>query len=238
LSTRSLPIARSSALASLRRPPAGGSVTDWLREAIVSGRLPRTAPLSEPAVSQWLGVSRGPVREAFRQLAAERLLVVVPRVGTFIAATTAEDVEEIYDLRRALEVLALRLLPARLHDADRAELAVSVNAIRRALAAGDLARAGRASRGFHAVLIEKAGSRRLRETFRTLTNELRWLRVPNPPERLRRVYRDHLLIAEAVLRDRWGEAERRLVAHLDALRAAHVAQVRRHHRPNFEGGAR
>ncbi len=238
MSTRSRPIARTPALDGLRRPPAGSSVTDWLREAVVSGRLSRTAPLSEPAVSRRLGVSRGPVREAFRQLAAERLLVVVPRVGTFIAATTAEDVEEIFDLRRALEVLALRLLPARLHEADRAELAASVNTIRRALAAGDLARAGRASRGFHELLVEKTGNRRLRETFRALTNELRWLRVPNPPAQLRRVYREHLLIAEAILRDRWDEAERRLVAHLDALRAGQVAQVRRHHRPNFQGGAR
>jgi DNA-binding GntR family transcriptional regulator len=202
----------------------------------VSGRLRPTEPLSEPAVSRQLGVSRVPVREAFRRLAAERLLVIVPRVGTFIAPMTAEDVEDVFDIRCALELLALRLLPARLTDADRAALAAHVNAARRALARGHLAGAGRLARGFHHLLVEKTGNRRLREIFSALTNELHWLRAPNPRERLRRVYRDHVLIAEAILRRRYDEAERRLVAHLETLRAAQVAQARQLPHVQLEGG--
>jgi DNA-binding GntR family transcriptional regulator len=203
----------------------------------VSGRLHSSKPLSEPAVSRLLGVSRVPVREAFRQLVAERLLVVVPRVGTFIAPMTAQDVEEVFEVRRALEVLALRLLPARLTDADRATLAASVNAARRALATGNLAAAGRLARGFHDLLIDKSGNRRLQEIFAALTNQLHWLRAANPPEQLRRVYRDHVLIAEAILSRRYDDAERRLVAHLDALRAAQVAHARaRSHTQLTQGG--
>lgn len=187
-------------------------------------------------MSRRLGVSRVPVREAFQQLAAERLLVVVPRKGTFIAPMTVEDVEEVFDVRAALEVLALRLLPARLTDADRAELAAGVNAARRALAGGNLAEVGPLARGFHRLLIEKAGSRRLREIFTALTNELHWLRAPNPRERLRRVQRDHVLIVEAILRRRYDEAERRLVAHLESLRAAQVAQARQLSHIRLQGG--
>jgi DNA-binding GntR family transcriptional regulator len=202
----------------------------------VSGRLRPTEPLSEPALSRRLGVSRVPVREAFRRLAAERLLVIVPRVGTFIAPVTAQDVEDVFDIRCALEVLALRLLPARLTDADRAELAAHVNAARRALARGNLAGAGRLARGFHHLLIEKTGNRRLGETFSALTNELHWLRAPNPRERLRRVYRDHVLIAEAILRRRYDAAERRLAEHLETLRAAQIAQARQLPHGQLEGG--
>jgi DNA-binding GntR family transcriptional regulator len=187
-------------------------------------------------VSRQLGVSRVPVREAFRRLAAERLLVIVPRVGTFIAPMTAQDVEDVFDIRCALEVLALRLLSARLSDADRAALAAHVNAARRALAGGNPAGAGRLTRGFHHLLIEKAGNRRLGEIFSALANELHWLRAPDPRERLRRVYRDHVLIAEAILRRRYDEAERRLVAHLQTLRAAQVLQARQRPPVQLQGG--
>jgi DNA-binding GntR family transcriptional regulator len=209
-----------------------------LRDAIVSGRLDSARPLSEPAVSRLLGVSRVPVREAFRQLVAERLLVVVPRVGTFIAPVTVEDVEEVFAVRSALEVLALRLLPARLTAGDRAALAASVNAARGALGSGKMAAAGRLARGFHDLLIEKTGNRRLQEIFSALTNQLHWLRAADPPARLRRVYRDHVFIAEAILARRYDDAERRLLAHLDALRAAQVAQARRRSHTQLTQGGR
>ena len=215
---------------------AGARVTAWLRDAIVSGRLPPTEPLSEPAVSRRLGVSRAPVREAFRQLTAERLLRVVPRVGTFIASMTPQDVEDVFDIRDALEVLALRLLPSRLRDADRTELAVGVEAARRGLADGQLERAGRLARGFHLVLVEKTRNRRLRDTFVTLTNELHWLRSADPPGRLRRACRDHVLIAEAILRGRHDVAERRVGTHLGTLRAAQLAQARQRAHRHLEGG--
>lgn len=218
------------------RRPAGARVTAWLRDAIVSGRLPLTEPLSEPAVSRRLGVSRAPVREAFRQLTAERLLQVVPRVGTFIVTMTPQDVEDVFDIRDALEVLALRLLPARLGEADRAELAAAVEAARRALTQGQRQGAGRLARGFHRLLVEKSGNRRLRDTFVTLTNELHWLRGASTPARLRRMYRDHVLIAEAILRGRYDQAERRLLAHLRWLRAAQLAQARQGSPLPTEGG--
>lgn len=218
------------------RRPAGARVTAWLRDAIVSGRLSPTEPLSEPAVSRRLGVSRAPVREAFRQLTAERLLRVVPRVGTFIVSMTPRDVDDVFDLREALEVLALRLLPARLADADRAELAAGVEAARRALAEGALPSAGRLARGFHLLLVDKSGNRRLRDTFVTLTNELHWLRAADPPRRLRRMYQDHVMIAEAILKDRYADAERRLLAHLALLRRAQLAQARRRPPLRLQGG--
>jgi DNA-binding GntR family transcriptional regulator len=211
------------------RPPraAAARVTRWLREAILSGQLARAERLSEPAVSAQLGVSRGPVREAFQRLAGERLLTVVPRVGTFIAPITAEDVHDIFELRTALEGLAVRTLAHRLPDEDKRALTRHVNALRQALREDDLSAAGALARGFHEMLAEGTGNVRLREVLERLGNEIRWIRTPSSPVRLRENYRAHLRIAEAILQGKPADAERLMARHLGDLQAAQLIEVRR-----------
>jgi DNA-binding GntR family transcriptional regulator len=88
-------------------------VADAIRETIVSGEYAPGAGLSEVALSDELGVSRTPVREALKQLAAEGLVRVVPRVGTFVAEPTRRDVVELFQLRELLEGLGARLCAQR-----------------------------------------------------------------------------------------------------------------------------
>src|SRR5437016_12693814 len=80
-----------------------------LREEILSNRLPPGTELQELALSQRLGVSRGPIREALGRLAAEGLVTVRPRRGAVVHSLSSEDFLEAYQVRDALEVLAVRL---------------------------------------------------------------------------------------------------------------------------------
>lgn len=86
-----------------------GRVYNRLREDILSGKLRENEELREIAIGEELGVSRTPVREAFRQLELEGLITIVPNKGAFVTGITAKDVKDIYMIRSHLEGLCARL---------------------------------------------------------------------------------------------------------------------------------
>ena len=83
-----------------------------IREAILSGELPPGAKLIETELADRFGTSRGPVREAIRELAREGLVSELPRRGTQVSTLTAHDLSEVYTVREALEVSASRVVIA------------------------------------------------------------------------------------------------------------------------------
>src|SRR5215204_4419920 len=82
--------------------------TELLRERILAGDFGLGERLVEARIARQLQISRGPVREALRQLRAEGLVREEPRRGSFVADLTLDDIWEIYDLRAAIESRAAR----------------------------------------------------------------------------------------------------------------------------------
>ena len=80
-----------------------GRVFQRLREDILSGKYKEHEELKEVAIGEELGVSRTPVREAFRQLELEGLIRIVPNKGAYVTGITAKDVKDIYMIRSLLE---------------------------------------------------------------------------------------------------------------------------------------
>src|SRR5947199_9368493 len=91
-------------------------VYEYLREEIVSDRLAPGTELQEVALSEDLGVSRGPIREAIGRLAAEGLVTVRPRRGAVVRSLSKDEFLELYQVREALEVMAVRRAVPRLCD--------------------------------------------------------------------------------------------------------------------------
>lgn len=85
-----------------------GRVFERLREDILSGKYKRDDMLREVAIGEELGVSRTPVREAFRQLELEGLIRIVPNKGAYVMGISPEDVADIYKIRSLLEGLCAR----------------------------------------------------------------------------------------------------------------------------------
>lgn len=139
-----------------------------IRKLIVSGELGPGDKLNEPPLAERLGISRPPLREALRVLESERLLEQTPRRGYRVVAMTDADVEEIYSLRRALEMFALDLLLAQ-HDAASFDALDPIMATMRAAATrGDSAGVVQANVQFHTGIVEAAGHGRLTDAYRTL----------------------------------------------------------------------
>lgn len=85
-------------------------VVDGITQAIVKGQFRPGAKLVESQLGEQLGVSRGPVREAFRRLEQLGVVEKIPYRGTFVSKLTVDDVRELHDLRAPLEGLAARLM--------------------------------------------------------------------------------------------------------------------------------
>ena len=175
------------------------AIAPALREAIVSGILPGGTRLSEAQVARRLQVSRTPVRRALDQLEHERLVVIVPHFGASVRTITPEDVEEIYEVRIALEVLAVKVLMQRMNAVGRAELTEAMNALR---AAADVAETyARALDALHLHVMRLAHNRTLEQIYESLVGPIRRFRRINlgEKERVQRSLRKNLRIVRAIL---------------------------------------
>src|SRR5439155_6289717 len=97
-------------------------VYEHLREEILAERLQPGTELQEVPLSEELGVSRGPIREAIGRLAAEGLVTVRPRRGAVVRSLSKDEFLEAYQVREALEWMAVRLAVPRLTNEDLARL--------------------------------------------------------------------------------------------------------------------
>src|SRR5579862_10034972 len=113
-------------------------VADHLREEILSSRLAPGEELGEVALARSLGISRGPLREALGQLTAEGLVTIVPRRGAVVTRLTRKEFIDAYQVREALESLAIRLAVPRLTAAQKAELHRMAEEMERAADAEDI----------------------------------------------------------------------------------------------------
>lgn len=147
-------------------------VADHLREEILSARLPPGAELGEVALARSLGISRGPLREALGQLAAEGLVTIVPRRGAVVKRLTRQEFIDAYEVREALESLAIKLAVPRLSVADKAELHRMCEQMERAATPGDWDRFFEFNRQFHARLVRASGNSKLEEVHSQLVAQM------------------------------------------------------------------
>lgn len=102
--------------------PLRDMVFDVLMNAIMQGQLSPGERLLEVQLADEMGVSRTPVREAIRRLELEGFVVMVPRKGAYVAGLSVDDVESVYEIRTALETLAVRLAAQRMEAEDYRQL--------------------------------------------------------------------------------------------------------------------
>lgn len=196
-----------------------------LTEAIQQGRLVPGAKVAEAAVARELGVSRAPVREAARLLQSQGLLVACPRRGFFVRALSAEELDEIYDLRLCIERHAAVLASRRLAPDARAALRRQLDLLHDLADRGETAQQVEEDYRFHRLICEIAGNRRLLRLYDDLASELRLVigligRLYDDPHEIARTHEPILAAIEA------GDPDR-IVASLDYHIGVSWREVRR-----------
>ncbi len=192
-----------------RRLLHAGAV-DQLRDLIVQGELAAGARLNERLLCERLGISRTPLREALKVLAAEGLVQLLPNRGAVVTALTLEQVREIFAVMGALEALAGELACRNIAPAQLAEIRALHYQMRVHHARGELAEYFRFNQQIHILLVEASGNATLAANYRQLNAHVRRAR-----------YMANLS------RERWDQAVDEHEAILDALAKRDAPRLQR-----------
>lgn len=154
--------------------PRGQQVVEILRSAIIMGTYEPGERLIEATISAELGTSRGPVREALRQLENEGLVLSFPYRGAVVLGVSDEEVQEILiPIRLTLERYSFSHALERMTDDDIAELGKQVWVMEQAAAVGDLARHVEADLRFHEIVISASGQTHTVQIWRSIWPRIR-----------------------------------------------------------------
>jgi phosphonate utilization transcriptional regulator len=143
-----------------------------IERMILGGELAPGTRLTEAALAAKLGVSRGPLREAFRMLDEAGLVRTEKNRGVFVRTVSASEAVEIFDLRAAMDELVGRRLAEQITPAQLKELRGLLEPMEQASRARDVERHDRLDLQFHDRLVEFTGNAKLAAIYRRLTREL------------------------------------------------------------------
>lgn len=174
-------------------------ILEVIRDAIISGNMKAGSRISEPEMAERFGISRTPIREAFRQLESEGYLTVIPRKGAVIRSFTPKDVEEFYAVKSILEGYAARLACARLSDKEIDRLEAINNRLEELCQQNDTKHFFKVHNDFHALFIKAADNEKLREIHSSLVERFQRLRFTSLslPGRMEISVQEHRKIIEA-----------------------------------------
>ena len=181
-----------------------------LRDFIVEGSLADGARVPERALCERFNISRTPLREALKVLAAEGLIELLPNRGARIRQLSPEDVRELFDVMGGLEALAGRLACERISETEIAEIERMHHEMYRFYLRREMHGYFHCNQAIHQMIVAAAGNAMLAATYAGLAGRIRRVR-----------YSANL----AKDRDRWGEAMREHEVILDALRRRAGAEL-------------
>jgi len=190
-------------LGKIERRRAVDDVHQAIREAILDRRFPPRMRLNVEELAAQLGVSLTPVRSAIQLLAAEGLVDVHSRSGTFVATLSRRDLEEIFDIRCALESLAAETAAERLTP-DAIDRARKLAAIMQKPVKNDSQRKihEQANSEFHDLIIRASGNQRLADMYESLQAHIAMCRLHRIDEnwqtRLPQEQKEHQEILDAL----------------------------------------
>ncbi len=160
-------------VSSIRRTSLHVELTDRLRDMIVEGVLTAGEKVPEKTLCEKLGVSRTPMREALKVLAAESLLTLEPNRGARVRAITIEDLEEVFPLMGAFEALAGELACRNITKAQLADIKKAHNQMLRHFHNEDMPEYFRYNQQIHEIIMDAAANPTLKTMYKSLAVRVR-----------------------------------------------------------------
>lgn len=152
--------------------PLRDVVFETLRQAILRGELKPGERLMEIHLAQKLGVSRTPVREAIRKLELEGLVRMIPRKGAVVAEITVSDLEDVLEVRMALEELAVKLACRSITGEQLSEMRRLSEEFKKTLRGNDVGACAQADMKFHEAIYDATGNGRLVQILNNLREQM------------------------------------------------------------------
>jgi len=200
-------------------PSYATQATQLIKDVILRGEYKAGQWLSEGHISESIGISRSPIREAFQKLAKEGLIELVPRKGAFVATLGLKEVEDLFEVREVLEIMAVRLA------SDRARQS-QLDALSEFMESTTLIIKGNKyteypwSFDFHLQLVRCAQNKKLEEKVHEVNARLLLVRHRSASEsgRAQNALMEHKKVLEAVHKRDPDAAERLMKSHIRTAR--------------------
>ena len=197
--------------------PLRDVVFHTLRRAILMGELEPGERLMELALTEKLGVSRTPIREAIRKLELDGLVVMVPRRGAAVAHITEKDLQDVLEVRCALEELAVTLACERMDEGDLDRLEVCMKEFEVSLEGGDLTDIAQKDVEFHDIIFQSTDNNRLVQMLNNLREQMYRYRVEylKNPETYGQLMQEHEEILRCLRSRDCESAKKALHGHIE-----------------------
>lgn len=157
--------------------PLRDVVFNTLRKAILRGELKPGERLMEIQLANKLGVSRTPIREAIRKLELEGLVLMIPRKGAEVAQITEKNMQDVLEVRKALEELSVQLACERIMPEQVEEMKMAAEDFRKVLKSGDVTKIAEADVKFHDIIFAATNNQRLITLLNNLREQMYRFRV-------------------------------------------------------------
>ncbi len=183
-----------------RSMPLREKVFHHLRNRILEGSIEPGESLIETKLADELGVSRTPIREAFRKLELEGLVFSTPNKGVVVKGISDQDTEDIFAIRMHLEPLAARWAAKRITDEEMLALEENVQLMDFYIRRGDLKQASKKNTDFHGIIFDAAKSKPLKQILNSLQEYVHLARLASlrNPGRPKKALAEHKEILAAI----------------------------------------
>lgn len=197
--------------------PLRDVVFQTLRQAILRGTLQPGERLMEIHLAQKLGVSRTPVREAIRMLELDGLVTMIPRKGAVVAEITVSDLEDVLEVRAALEELAVRKACQNMNDEQMRALEKAEDRFVRSLRKTDLIACAQADVEFHEIISDATGNQRLIQILNNIREQIYRYRLENLKDKKSHanLVEEHAAIRQALRERSESKAQEAVRVHIE-----------------------
>lgn len=192
-----------------------------LKTEIIKGSLKPGTKLSEGKIAEQMGVSRTPVREALKELAAEGFVKMNPNQAVVVSNASVEDVQEVLQIRGVLEGLAARLATRMISEEEIKELEKYQKQMEYYTKKDDVLAFSEMDAEFHELILNVCGNNRLIQIRKNLSDQARRYRIRSlsVPGRLKYSLKEHQEIVEELKRKNAEQADRLSQKHIENVLA-------------------
>jgi DNA-binding GntR family transcriptional regulator len=197
--------------------PLRDVVFNTLRQAILTGELKPGERLMEIHLADRLGVSRTPIREAIRKLELEGLVVMIPRKGAQVAKITEKNLKDVLEVRKALDMLAVRLACQRMGEEDKKELKKACDDFAKVVQNNNTKDITEADVRFHDIILKSTGNDRLLQLVNNLAEQMYRYRLEYIKDSAyhNRLVQEHIAIYHAIINKEEEKAAEAAAIHID-----------------------
>lgn len=208
--------------------PLRDVVFNTLRQAILTGELKPGERLMEIHLANKLGVSRTPIREAIRKLELEGLVTMIPRRGAEVAQITEKSMNDVLEVRRALDALCVELACERITPEDTERLKLACETFEAAVRTSDVKKVAKADVELHDIIAQATGNQRLVQLINNLSEQMYRYRFEYIKDisQHQRLIDEHRMIYESIVKKDKEAASRAAHVHIDNQKKAIIAQIR------------